>query len=85
MKINTVSTFPRIIKEATKYGIVSNAVKNKLININHFSLTNDLNQSERIDDEQYGIEPGMVLSYEKSYGLFKKIKKNKSKYKIYFY
>ena len=48
--------------------------KNKLININHFSLTNDLNQSERIDDEQYGIEPGMVLSYEKSYGLFKKIK-----------
>ena len=74
MKINTVSTFPRIIKEATKYGIVSNAVKNKLININHFSLTNDLNQSERIDDEQYGIEPGMVLSYEKSYGLFKKIK-----------
>ena len=74
MKINTVSTFPRIIKEATKYGIVSNAVKNKLININHFSLTNDLNKSERIDDEQYGIEPGMVLSYEKSYGLFKKIK-----------
>ena len=74
MKINTVSTFPRIIKEATKYGIVSNAVKNKLININHFSLTNDLNQSERIDDEQYGIEPGMVLSYEKSYRLFKKIK-----------
>lgn len=74
MNINTVSTFPRIIKEATKYGIVSNAVKNKLININHFSLINDLNQSERIDDEQYGIEPGMILSYEKSYRLFKKIK-----------
>src|SRR6056300_212441 len=74
MKINTVSTFPRIIKEATKYGIVSNAVKNKLININHFSLINDLSQGDRIDDEQYGIDPGMVLSYEKSYKLFKRIK-----------
>ena len=74
MKINTVSIFPRIIKEATKYGIVSNAVNNKLININHFSLINDLDQGDRIDDEQYGIESGMVLSYKKNYKLFKRIK-----------
>ena len=66
MKINTLSTFPDIIKNSLKYGVLSKAIKNKLIELNHFSYFNEIEDKDRIDDEQYGHSPGMVISYMKN-------------------
>lgn len=84
MKINTLSTFPDIIKNSLKYGVLSKAIKNKLIELNHFSYFNEIEDKDRIDDEQYGHSPGMVISYEKTYKIFKKIKKINPKTKVIF-
>ena len=84
MKINTLSVFPEIIKNNCKYGVLSKAVGKKLITINNYSFFTEADNNRGIDDEQYGHNPGMVISFEKTYKIFKKIKKNEPKTKFIF-
>lgn len=84
MKINTLSVFPEIIKNNCKYGVLSKAVGKKLITINNYSFFTEADKNRGIDDEQYGHNPGMVISFEKTYKIFKKIKKNEPKTKFIF-
>ena len=84
MKINTVSVFPNIIKNNLKYGIIGKSLKKNIIDIQNYSYTQFLNNNERIDDQIYGHDPGMVISYQKTYNLFKKIKENNKSSKFIF-
>ena len=84
MKINTLSVFPEIIKNNCKYGVLSKAVEKKLITINNYSFFTEADNNKGIDDEQYGHNPGMVISFEKTFKIFKKIKKNEPKTKFIF-
>ena len=64
MIFNILSVFKEMLKPSLKYGIISRAIKNKKIKVNLYSYDDFLIKGERLDDSQYGGDPGMVISYK---------------------
>ena len=84
MTFNVLTVFREIFRSPLKYGILSKAIKSKVIKINLYSYSDFLERNERLDDEQYGSDPGMVISYEKASRAINAIKKNNPKTLVVF-
>ncbi|AEO08740.1 tRNA (guanine-N1)-methyltransferase [Buchnera aphidicola str. Ak (Acyrthosiphon kondoi)] len=65
---NIITIFPEMFRTITDYGIIGQAVKKKIININFFNPRNfSKNKYKSIDDRPYGGGPGMLMSAEPLY------------------
>tara|TARA_Y100001970_G_C14235281_1_gene861433 strand:+ start:49 stop:1341 length:1293 start_codon:yes stop_codon:yes gene_type:complete len=84
MIFNVLTVFRELYMSPLKYGIVSKAIKTKKIKINLYSYGDFLKEKERIDDSQYGGDPGMVITYDKASRAIDKIKKNNPETTIVF-
>ncbi|HMI77026.1 MAG TPA: tRNA (guanosine(37)-N1)-methyltransferase TrmD [Buchnera sp. (in: enterobacteria)] len=74
--INIISIFPEMFVAITNYGIISQAIKKRLIKINIWNPRNyTYNQHHKVDDRPYGGGPGMLMKAEPLITTIKKIKK----------
>ena len=63
--LNILTIYPDIVTEWTKYGIVNQGIKKKLINIDIYDLREwGKGRHKQIDDSPYGGGPGMVMMVE---------------------
>ena len=63
--LNILTIFPDIVTEWTKYGIVNQGIKKKLINIDIYDLREwGKGKHKQVDDSPYGGGPGMVMMVE---------------------
>ena len=84
MIFNILSDFRELIKPSLKYGVLSKAIKRKKIKVNIFSYSDYLNDSDRMDDKQFGGEPGMVIKYKNASKAINAIKKSNPGTKVIF-
>ena len=62
---NVISLFPNLIEEWKNIGIVRQAIKNQLVNIQTTNLREfGIGDYKQVDDAPYGVGPGMVLMPE---------------------
>ena len=62
---NVITLFPNLIEEWKNIGIVRQAIKNQLVNIQTTNLRNfGIGEYKQVDDAPYGGGPGMVLMPE---------------------
>ena len=62
---NIITLFPNLIEEWKNTGIIHQALKNNLIEINSVNLRDfGLGSYKQVDDAPYGGGPGMVLMAE---------------------
>jgi tRNA (guanine-N1)-methyltransferase len=62
---NVITLFPNLIEEWKNIGIVSQAIKNQLVNIQTTNLREfGIGEYKQVDDAPYGGGPGMVLMPE---------------------
>ncbi|MHC1716451.1 MAG: tRNA (guanosine(37)-N1)-methyltransferase TrmD [Candidatus Dojkabacteria bacterium] len=76
MKFDIITIFPNIIEEYISTGIISNAVKKGLVEINVHDLrkwTEDKHKT--VDDTPYGGGPGMIMKVEPIYKAIRELKK----------
>jgi len=68
MKFDIITIFPNIIEEYIHTGIVNNALKKNLVEINVHDLRNwSTVKHKTVDDTPYGGGPGMVMKIEPIY------------------
>jgi tRNA (guanine37-N1)-methyltransferase len=79
MIFNILSVFKEIIKPSLKYGILAKAIKKKKIKVNLYSYSDYLKDGDRLDDKQFGGDPGMVIKYENASRAIKEIRKSNPK------
>lgn len=79
MKISVLTIFPEFVRVIKEYGVIAQAVENKLLEIEIFNLRDyTVDKHKVVDDYPYGGGPGMVMKpepffrffefYTKSYG-----------------
>ena len=62
---NVITLFPNLIEEWKNIGIVRQAIKNQLVNIQTINLRDfGIGEYKQVDDAPYGGGPGMVLMPE---------------------
>ena len=62
---NVITLFPNLIEEWKNIGIVRQAIKNQLVNIQTTNLRDfGIGEYKQVDDARYGGGPGMVLMPE---------------------
>ncbi len=62
---NVITLFPKLIEEWKNIGIVRQAIKNQLVNIQTTNLRDfGIGEYKQVDDAPYGGGPGMVLMPE---------------------
>ena len=62
---NVITLFPNLIEEWKNVGIVRQAIKNQLVNIQTTNLRDfGIGEYKQVDDAPYGGGPGMVLMPE---------------------
>ena len=62
---NVITLFPNLIEEWKNIGIVRQAIKNQLVNIQTTNLREfGIGEYKQVDDAPYGGGPGMVLMPE---------------------
>jgi len=77
---DVISLFPNSFQVLNNMGVISRAIKKKLISINTFDLRNYGEGSyKQVDDLPYGGGSGMVLKPEPIYKAYESIKKSKNK------
>ena len=81
MIFNILTVFRELIKPSLKYGVLSKAIKKNKIKVNIFSYSDYLNDGDRLDDKQFGGEPGMVIKYQNASRAINAIKKSN----LFFY
>ena len=71
-----ITIFPNIIEEYINTGIVKNALKKNLVQINVHNLRNwTTDKHKTVDDTPYGGGPGMVMKIEPIYRAIEDLKK----------
>ncbi|WP_172599029.1 tRNA (guanosine(37)-N1)-methyltransferase TrmD [Buchnera aphidicola] len=76
MQFSIVTIFPKMFDNIFQYGIISRAIKNKIININIFNLRKfSTNKRRKVDDKIYGGGPGMLIMFSPLFKAVTKIKK----------
>mgnify|MGYP001226941524 FL=1 len=76
MTFDIITIFPNIVKEYINTGIVNNALKKGLVNINVHDLrkwTDDKHKT--VDDTPYGGGPGMIMKVEPIYKAIQELRK----------
>ena len=77
---DVISLFPKSFQVLNDMGVISRAIKKKLISINKCDLRNYGEGSyKQVDDIPYGGGAGMVLKPEPIYKAYESIKKSKNK------
>ena len=77
---DVISLFPISFQVLNEMGVISRAIKKKLISINTFDLRNyGVGSYKQVDDIPYGGGAGMVLKPEPIYKAYESIKKSKNK------
>lgn len=85
MKFSVISIFPDMIKEFIKYGLVSRAVKEKLIEIEVHDLRDYTRDKHRkVDDRPFGGGAGMVMKPEPLFNAVEAVLKKKEGKSILF-
>jgi len=75
MKFDIITIFPNIIEEYINTGIVNNALKKDLVEINVHDLRNwSTDKHKTVDDTPYGGGPGMVMKIEPIYNAIQDLK-----------
>jgi tRNA (guanine37-N1)-methyltransferase len=75
MKFDIITILPNIIEEYINTGIVNNALKKKLVEINVHDLRNwATDKHKTVDDTPYGGGPGMVMKIEPIYNAIQDLK-----------
>jgi tRNA (guanine37-N1)-methyltransferase len=75
MKFDIITIFPNIIEEYINTGIVNNALKEDLVEINVHDLRNwSTDKHKTVDDTPYGGGPGMVMKIEPIYNAIQDLK-----------
>ena len=73
---DVISLFPTSFQVLNEMGVISRAIKKKLISINTFDLRNyGVGSYKQVDDIPYGGGDGMVLKPEPIYKSYESIKK----------
>jgi tRNA (guanine37-N1)-methyltransferase len=76
MVFDIITIFPNIIEEYINTGIVNNALKKNLVEINVHDLRNwSTVKHKTVDDTPYGGGPGMVMKIEPIYNAIQDLKK----------
>ena len=77
---DVISLFPTSFQVLNEMGVISRAIKKRLISINTFDLRNyGVGSYKQVDDIPYGGGAGMVLKPEPIYKAYESIKKSKNK------
>ena len=81
IKFHVISIFPNMFSSVFKYGLLGNAVKHNLIDVNFIDLRKFSDRKDgRIDDRSYGGNiPGMILRIEPVDKAINSVKTPKSK------
>ena len=80
IQFDVISLFPKSFLVLNEMGVISRAIKKKLISINTFDLRNyGVGSYKQVDDVPYGGGAGMVLKPEPIYKAYESIKKSKNK------
>ncbi len=80
ISFDVISLFPKSFQVLNDMGVISRAIKKKLISINTCDLRNYGEGSyKKVDDVPYGGGAGMVLKPEPIYKAYESIKKSKNK------
>ncbi|QIQ41979.1 MAG: tRNA (guanosine(37)-N1)-methyltransferase TrmD [Buchnera aphidicola (Microlophium carnosum)] len=65
---NIITIFPEMFRAIIDFGIIGQAIKKKIINIDFFNPRNfSKNKYQSVDDRPYGGGPGMLMSVEPLY------------------
>ncbi|MGB4262937.1 MAG: tRNA (guanosine(37)-N1)-methyltransferase TrmD [Fervidobacterium sp.] len=72
MNIGILTIFPDFVKVIKEYGVISQAIKSGLLDIQIFNLRDFTNDKHRVvDDYPYGGGPGMVMKPEPFFEFFR--------------
>ena len=78
-KFDIITIFPNIIQEYIHTGILSNAIKKRLVKVNVHDLRKWTdNKHKTVDDTPYGGGPGMIMKIEPIYKAIKELRKENS-------
>jgi tRNA (guanine37-N1)-methyltransferase len=76
VKFDIITIFPNIVEEYINTGIVKNALKKKLVEIEVHDLRKWATDKHRtVDDTPYGGGPGMIMKIEPVYSAIEELKK----------
>ncbi len=76
MKFDIITIFPNIVTEYINTGIVNNALKKGLVEINVHDLRKWTTDNHKtVDDTPYGGGPGMIMKIEPIYKAIQELKK----------
>ncbi|VFP81166.1 tRNA (guanine-N(1)-)-methyltransferase [Buchnera aphidicola (Cinara kochiana kochiana)] len=79
IKFSIITIFPQMFDNIFQYGIINQAIKKKIININIFDLRNySTYKRKKVDDKIYGGGSGMLLMF---LPLFRAVNHIKKKFK----
>ncbi len=77
---DVISLFPKSFQVLNDMGVISRAIRNKIISINTYDLRNyGMGSYKQVDDIPYGGGSGMVLKPEPIYKAYESFKKSKNK------
>nr|WP_231588300.1 tRNA (guanosine(37)-N1)-methyltransferase TrmD [Marinitoga sp. 1197] len=80
IEIDVVTIFPEMFEVITKFGVLSRAIKEKIILFNAHNLRDYTKDKHRVTDlYAYGGGPGMVMKVEPFYGFYDEYLKEKGK------
>ncbi len=76
MKFDIITIFPKVITEYLTVGVLSNAIKKGIVEVNVHDLRKWTKDNHRsVDDTPYGGGPGMIMKIEPVYDAIKELKK----------
>jgi len=79
MKFDIITIFPNIVTEYINTGIVSNAVKKGIVEINVHDLRKWTTDNHKtVDDTPYGGGPGMIMKVEPVFKAIQELKEDKT-------
>ncbi|VAW46384.1 tRNA (guanine(37)-N(1))-methyltransferase [hydrothermal vent metagenome] len=65
MKLNIITLFPAMVKDALSFGVIGKAIEHGLLTLNCVNPRDfAANKHNRVDDKPFGGGPGMVMMYD---------------------
>ncbi|CAL4322415.1 tRNA (guanine-N(1)-)-methyltransferase [Buchnera aphidicola (Chaetosiphella stipae setosa)] len=84
MNFKIITIFPEMFHAIENYGILSKAIKKKIINLIFFNIRNfSKEKNKKVDDRPYGGGEGMIMSFSPLKRAIVKAKKNDNSLVIY--
>jgi len=85
MKLNIITLFPEMVKNALSFGVIGKAIENDLLTLNCINPRDFAeNKHNRIDDKPFGGGPGMVMMYDPMHRAMESVKQQGSMGEVVF-